>query len=139
MSEENLDALKSFYERWAAGDWSDASIFDPYAVGVFPDPTPRAHYGLNAMADYMRRFLESWDDMRMEGTDYREAGDSFVVRVHRAATGRGSGVQLEVFALLFTPPRKAPPKGGVFRSRKPCRRQDSNLRHADYDSAALTS
>jgi ketosteroid isomerase-like protein len=95
MSEENLDALKSFYERWAAGDWSDASIFDPYAVGVFPDPTPRAHYGLNAMADYMRRFLESWDDMRMEGTDYREAGDSFVVRVHRAATGRGSGVQLE--------------------------------------------
>jgi ketosteroid isomerase-like protein len=98
MSQENLDALKGLYERWAAGDWSDSSILDPYAVGVFPDPTPQAHYGLNALADYMRRFLESWGDMRMEGTDYREAGDSFVVRVHRIATGRGSGVHVDDYA-----------------------------------------
>jgi ketosteroid isomerase-like protein len=95
MSQENLNTLKGLYERWAAGDWSDNSIFDRHAVGVFPDPTPRAHYGLNALADYMRRFLESWDDVHMEGTDYREAGDSFVVRIHRVAKGRGSGVQVE--------------------------------------------
>jgi hypothetical protein len=95
MSQENLDALKGLYTRWAAGDWSDNSIFDPHAAGVFPDPTPRAHYGLNALADYMRRFLESWDDVRMEGAAYREAGDSFVVRIDRVATGRGSGVQVE--------------------------------------------
>ena len=95
MSQENVETLKAFYGRWAAGDWSDDSIFDPHVVGVFPDPTPQAHYGLNALADYMRRFLESWHDLRMEATDYREAGDTFVVRVHRAATGRGSGLQLE--------------------------------------------
>jgi hypothetical protein len=74
MSQENLDAVKAPYERWAAGDWSDNSKFDPHAVGVFPDPTPEAHYGLNALADYMRRFLESWADVRIEGTDYRDAG-----------------------------------------------------------------
>jgi ketosteroid isomerase-like protein len=95
MSQENLDVLRGVYKRWAAGDWTDNSIFDPHAVAVFPDPTPRAHYGLNALAEYMRRFLESWDDLRMEATDYREAGDSFVVRVHRIATGSGSGVALE--------------------------------------------
>jgi ketosteroid isomerase-like protein len=95
MSQMNVDALKGVYERWAAGDWSDNSIFDPHAVGVFPDPTPRALYGVNALADYMRRFLESWEDVRMEATEYREAGDSFVVGVHRVATGTGSGIQLE--------------------------------------------
>jgi ketosteroid isomerase-like protein len=98
MSEENLDAVKAVYERWAVGNWSDNSIFDPHAVGVLPDPTPEAHYGLNALADYMRRFLESWDDVRMEGTDYREAGDSVVVRIHRVATGCGSGLQVDDYA-----------------------------------------
>jgi ketosteroid isomerase-like protein len=72
-----------------------ARFFDPHAVGVFPDPSPRAHYEREALADYMRRFLERWDDFRIEGTDYREAGDSFVVRVRLVATGSGSGVGLE--------------------------------------------
>jgi hypothetical protein len=55
MSQENLDTLKGVYERWAAGDWSDNSIFDRHAVGVFPDPTPRAHYGLNALEQTLCR------------------------------------------------------------------------------------
>jgi len=95
MSQENLDALKRLYADWAVGNWSDTSVFDPHVVGVFPDPTPRAHYGLEALGEYMRRFLESWDDIRMEATSYREAGDSFVVWVRRTARGSGSGVQLE--------------------------------------------
>jgi len=95
MSKENLDALKQVYADWAVGDWSDASVFDPYAVGVFPDPSPQPLYGLEALGEYMRRFLESWDDMRMEATDYRQVGDSFVVWVRRSATGKGSGLPLE--------------------------------------------
>jgi ketosteroid isomerase-like protein len=95
MSQENLDLLRGHYDRWAAGNWTDGSIFDPHAVGVFPDPTPRAHYGREALADYMRRFLESWEDFRIEATDYREAGDSFVVRARLVATGIGSGIGLE--------------------------------------------
>jgi len=95
VSQQNLDALKELYAAWAIGDWSDTSIFDPHVVGVFPDPTPRPHYGLEALGDYMRRFLESWDDIRMEATNYREVGDSFVVRVRRTARGSGSGVQLD--------------------------------------------
>ncbi len=71
MSQENLDALRRLYAGSAAGEWSDVSIFDPYVVGVLPDPTPRAHFGLDALGEYMRRFLDSWDDMRMEATSYR--------------------------------------------------------------------
>ena len=94
MAQENLDALKRFYERWAVGDWTDTSIFDRYAVGVMPDPTPQPHYGLEAMGKYWRRFLEGWDDIRMRATEYRQAGDSFVVSVRRLASGSGSGVEV---------------------------------------------
>jgi ketosteroid isomerase-like protein len=95
MPQERLNLLKRHYAGWAAGDWTDNSIFDPHAVGVFPDPAPQAQYGLEALAAYMRRFLDSWDDIRMEGTEVREAGDSYVVRVRLVATGSGSGVQIE--------------------------------------------
>jgi ketosteroid isomerase-like protein len=95
MSQENVDRLKRHYERWVAGDWTDNSIFDPHAVGVFPDPAPKAQYGLEALAAYMRRFLDSWDDARIEGTEFRQAGDSYVVRVRLGATGSGSGLPIE--------------------------------------------
>jgi ketosteroid isomerase-like protein len=39
--------------------------------------------------------LESWDEWRIEGTDYREVGDSFVVQIRRTAVGKGSGVPIE--------------------------------------------
>ena len=95
MSQENLDALRENYRRWAAGNWTDASLFDRYAVGVFPDPTPRPLYGKEALAAYMRGFLGSWDYIRMEATRYMSAGDSFVVSVRRVARGKGSGLELE--------------------------------------------
>ncbi len=95
MSQENVESLKALYKQWARGDWADASIFDPYVVAVLPDPTPRPHYGLEALAGYMERFLAGWDDMRMEATNYRDGENSVVVAVRRSATGKGSRVPVE--------------------------------------------
>src|SRR3712207_6230628 len=95
MSRENVAALERHYRRWAIGDWRDAAIFDRYATGVFPDPSPRPIYGREALAEYWRQFLESWDDIRMAPTDYVVAGDSVIVPVRRTATGKGSGIEIE--------------------------------------------
>jgi ketosteroid isomerase-like protein len=95
MSQENLDGLRAFYQRWAVGDWTDTSIFDPHAVGVFPDLSPRAFHGLEDLGAYWRDFLESWEEIRMEATEYREAENTFVVWVRRIARGKGSGVEVE--------------------------------------------
>ena len=95
MSQSNLEKLTRLYDGWGAGDWTDTSIFDPHAVGVFPDPTPSVQYGMQAMGTYMRRFLDSWEDIRMEAEDFHQAGDSVVVRVHRIAAGKTSGVPLD--------------------------------------------
>ena len=95
MSEENEAQLNRFYARWAAGDWTDVSIFDPFAVAVMPDPEPRPHYGVEAMGRYWREFLESWEDIRMEATGYRAIGDTIVVSVRRVGKGSGSGAEIE--------------------------------------------
>ena len=50
---------------------------------------------MEALSHYMRRFLDSWDDWRVEATDYREAGDSFVVQVHLSGVGKGSGLAVK--------------------------------------------
>ena len=94
-SDDAVGALKAHYERWQVGDWSDGAIFDRYAVLVFPDPTPRPLYGAEAMRNYTRRFLEGWEDIRIEADSVREIGDTFVVGVRLIGTGRGSGLSTQ--------------------------------------------
>jgi ketosteroid isomerase-like protein len=95
VSRESLETLRRFYDRWAVGDWSDASIFDPHVVSLVPDPTPVAQYGRDALAKYVRRFLESWGAIRIEPDEFRESGDSVLVYVRIIGRGGGSGVELE--------------------------------------------
>ena len=96
MSDENLEALKRLYGRWGVGNFRDeSSLYDPHVVGISPDPSPEAQYGLPAMRDYMRRFVESWEHVRFEAKGYRQVGDTVVVNVHRTGIGKGSGAKLE--------------------------------------------
>ena len=94
-SGDALSALKAHYARWQVGDWTDGSIFDRYAVGVFPDPTPNPQYGIEAMSAYMRRFLEGWKDIRIEADRFHGIGDTFVVDVRLVGTGRESGLSTQ--------------------------------------------
>ena len=95
MSHKNVEALEHLYEQWKAGNFSDASLFDPYAVALLPDPTPRPHYGLESIAEYMRRFLDGWEDIRMEAESYREVNNTVLVKTRRTARGRGSGAAVD--------------------------------------------
>lgn len=98
MSRENLEALRRIYEGWAAGNlFAEASLYDPYVVYISQagDPDPGPHVGLEAFTEYARRFLTSWEDWRIEPEEYREEGDSVVVRVRRSGIGKSSGLRVE--------------------------------------------
>jgi ketosteroid isomerase-like protein len=99
MSAENRAALQALYDRWSAGDWSATDLFDEYAVGVFPDPSPRPIYGLDALGTYWRGFLPDWHDFRIEATRYREADNTIVAWVRRSGKGATSGAAVEDHAL----------------------------------------
>ena len=94
MPTGNLTELKRLYELWADGDWTDAAIVDPHIVACVLEPTPRVEYGAEALAEYTRGFLEPWEEIRIEASEFREADNSFVVWVELRATGSASGVEL---------------------------------------------
>jgi ketosteroid isomerase-like protein len=98
MSNENLDALRRVYDGWAAGNaWAEASLYDPHVVHLSQanEPDQGPHYGLEALTKYMRGFLSGWKDWRIEAKEFREAGDTYVVRVRRVGLGKGSGMRVE--------------------------------------------
>ncbi len=96
MSEENVAALKQVYVGWTRGDFRvEESLFDPYMVGVYPDPEPTPQYGLGAVREYMRQFRRTFDGLRFEATRFRAANGTVVVDVRRFGVGKQSGVTLE--------------------------------------------
>ena len=97
MSEENVEALKRVYAGWARGDFRvEEALFDPYMVGVYPDPEPTPQYGLEAVREYMRQTRwTTFDDVRFEATRFRAANGTVVVDVRRFGIGKQSGVPLE--------------------------------------------
>ena len=98
MSQENVDAVRTVYRAWGEGDpRGNPAVYDPHLVYVSEpdDPERGPHYGLEAANAYYRRFLDAWDDWRIEATEYREAGDSIVVRARRTGTGKSSRIPME--------------------------------------------
>jgi ketosteroid isomerase-like protein len=97
MAGENLAALERLYDGWARGDMTAATpLLDELFVYV-PQDTDLdrgPHYGVEASNRYMRRFLEGWDEWRIEATGYREVGDTVIADVHRTGKGK-SGVTVD--------------------------------------------
>ncbi len=98
MSQENLDTLRRIYDGSASGNmWAEASAYDPHVVYISQagEPNPGPHYGLEALTNYMRGFLAHWQEWRIEASEFREAGDTFFVRVRGTGVGKGSSVPVE--------------------------------------------
>jgi ketosteroid isomerase-like protein len=90
---ENLKTVQRIYQEWAAGNARiDTSVYDPHFVYIsqLAEPEPGPHFGLEAANEYYRRFLASWQDWRIEASEFREVGDSVIVRARRSGVGRGS-------------------------------------------------
>jgi ketosteroid isomerase-like protein len=105
MSEENVEAVRTVYERWSEGDFRAAvDLFDPHVVFVpgsgFGDAG--AYLGTEEFAAYTRRtLLEPWRHLTVEAEEIVAAGDSVLVHVHQRGVGSASGVTTEMryFAL----------------------------------------
>jgi ketosteroid isomerase-like protein len=99
MTEENVEALRRVYERWAEGDFrASLEVFDPLVLMVqsadFPDAG--AYLGVERVTKFMRGFLEPWTRLTMAAEEFTATGDSVVVAVHQRGVGGGSGVATEL-------------------------------------------
>ena len=98
MSRENVEAIRSIYERWGAGDFqAGVELFDPNIVFImrpeFPDSG--TYLGIEGVAEYMRNFLEPWSRITIEAKEIVAAGDSVIVAVSQVGVGSGSGAVTE--------------------------------------------
>ncbi len=99
MSKENVEALKSVYERWRAGDFSTPDIFDSNVEAVWAEQIPDlpgGGRGLSAVGAGMRTFLAAWDEYRWEAERFIPLrGDRVLVLFTAWGRGKGSSVEVE--------------------------------------------
>lgn len=104
MSEQNVEIVRSVYDGWARGDFTDVEVFHPQVEFEMPDwPDGAAARGLEAMRRAWREALSAWDDFRAEPRDFIAAGKHVVVVNHIHARGKGSGMEVRAdTATLWT-------------------------------------
>jgi ketosteroid isomerase-like protein len=98
MSQENVEIVKEFTRRFAAGDRVTSEYFDPEIVWdttASGMPSAGVYHGHQGVRRFFRDWLAPWDDYEIETSDCIDAGDAVVLVFRQAGTGRGSGVRIE--------------------------------------------
>jgi ketosteroid isomerase-like protein len=96
MSQENVELVRTLYERWSEGDFrASLDLLDPHVVLVLGPEFPDAgmHAGVEAVAAYTRGLLEPWTSFTMQAEEIIGAGDSVLVCVRQHGVGSNSGVR----------------------------------------------
>jgi uncharacterized protein len=105
MSEENVEIVKAFYAAFEKGDFASmVELFDP---DVEWDTTARIDgrvtHGIEDMRASVQEGFSSFDRVRIEPQEMRQADDQVAVRLHGWFRGASSGVDTEVrWAGVFT-------------------------------------
>ena len=105
MSQENVEIVRRIYEGWAKGDFrAGLAYLDPHVTLVVrPDfPEFGVFLGAQGIETLMRRFLEHWEQLTIEATELRAAGDTVLARVVQHGKGMASGIEGDIryFQLL---------------------------------------
>ena len=106
MSQENVEALKAVYARWAVGDFWTPDIFDPDVEVVWAQDMPDfagPNRGLPALDRGIRTLLAAWDEYRWEAERFIPVADRVLVLFTARGRGKGSSVEVEAhWAHLWT-------------------------------------
>lgn len=108
-SKETTELLRQFYEYFNQRDLDAVLELCTPEVEVYKDPdvvemvaafTPR---GQERVAQYLRGWLDSWDDYHARPEQLLESGDQVAVLVHCRARGKKSQFEIEAdMADVFT-------------------------------------
>jgi ketosteroid isomerase-like protein len=100
QADQRLELLRSFYDRWSAGDYVEAAtlLFDPEVELVQPPELPGGGGTYSRYAG-LRRALDEW----LEASDYIHAEaegfvldeDTVVATVRLRSRGRHTGMELD--------------------------------------------
>jgi uncharacterized protein len=95
----NVDALRRGYEALNSGDLSEVhALLHPDIEWQEDGAAPEAgvHQGRDTFETFLRSWLESFNDFRIEPEQIVEDDDRLIALVHQSGTGRASGIEVEV-------------------------------------------
>ena len=98
MTQRDVDIVKEFTRRFAAGVHVTDDYFDPEIVwdtSASGLPSAGVYHGHEGVRRFFRDWLGPWTDYELEARECIEAGDAVVLVFRQAGTGRGSGVRTE--------------------------------------------
>jgi ketosteroid isomerase-like protein len=96
MSQENVEIVRRIYEAWAQGDFrARIDDLDQHVVLVIrPDfPEFGVFLGLDGVREYMRRFLDQWEQLTIQATNLRAVGGTVLAQIVQHGKGRASGIE----------------------------------------------
>ena len=99
MSQENVEIVRSGYERFNAGEReppTDLWHVDCEYIPDRQDPDPGTHRGLAAIAKVYRGWVDAYPDLRVEPLEIRANGGRVLVWARFVGQGAGSGVAVDM-------------------------------------------
>jgi ketosteroid isomerase-like protein len=96
VSSGNVDLVRSIYDRWEAGDYTDISWADPEIEYTLKGGTdPGLYRGPEAMGRAWAEWLDAFEDFSVHAEEMIEEGDRVLVMVRFGGRAKGSGVAME--------------------------------------------
>ena len=96
MSQENVTVVLRSLEAFDHDEEAWLSTADP---AIEWHPLEDGHFpsvGHEAIVGVRRRWLEAWEDFRVDVEEIKDGGDSVVASLHLSGQGKGSGVEVDL-------------------------------------------
>ena len=106
MSQENVEVVRTVYDRWATGNFrAGVDRLDDHVVLIVRSNFAEfgVFHGPDGVTRFMRRFLEQWERLTVEAKEIRAVGDTVLTRVVQHGKGRASAIEGDDnYFMLFT-------------------------------------
>ena len=97
MSQENVEALRGNFDRFARGDFAElAHLTDDFELVTSPEMPDAGTYRGEAARDWLNAWVESFDGLTLGATEFIDAGDKVVVEFLQRGTPRGGSTPVEL-------------------------------------------
>ena len=96
MSQENVEALRTAYEQFARGDFGAWTYLrDDCEFVTHPEMPDAGTYRGDAARRWLQAWVDSFERLTVEGTEFIDAGDKVVVAILQRGVPRGSQTPVE--------------------------------------------
>ena len=96
MSEEHVETVRALYGELSHGDFSGfAELPDDFEFVTSPEVPDAGTYRGAAASRWMTTWVDSFDELKMEASEFIDGGDKVVFTIFQRGRPRGSGGLIE--------------------------------------------